>query len=98
MSLWPPRFDYWFVLLVLLAPFLLAFLLTQFHSFSLLLFSLFFPRLLCLFLLQDSRWKRETYAREAEMSFLSSLVSSPSATQGAAKDLWSAGLSPTCVP
>jgi hypothetical protein len=47
-----------------------------------LLFSVFFPRLLCLFLLQDSRWKRETYAREAEMSFLSSLVLSPSATQG----------------
>jgi hypothetical protein len=31
----------------------------------------------------------ETYAPEAEVSFLSSLVSSPSAAQKAAKDLWS---------
>ena len=31
----------------------------------------------------------ETYAPEAEVPFLSSLVSSPSAAQGAAKDLWS---------
>ena len=29
MSLWPLRFDCWFVLLVLLAPFLLAFLLSS---------------------------------------------------------------------
>ena len=31
----------------------------------------------------------ETYAPEAKVPFLSSLVSSPSAAQGAAKDLWS---------
>jgi hypothetical protein len=36
----------------------------------------------------------ETYAPEAEMSFLPSLVSSPPAAQTTTKDLWSAGLSP----
>src|SRR5262249_2852567 len=35
-----------------------------------------------------------TYAPEAEMSFLSSLVSSPPAAQTTAKDLWSAGMPP----
>jgi hypothetical protein len=37
---------------------------------------------------------RERYAPEAKVSFLSSLVSSPSAAQAAAKDLWSSGLLP----
>src|SRR5262249_20520563 len=37
---------------------------------------------------------RGRYASEAEVPFLSSLVSSPSAAQAAAKDLWSNGLSP----
>jgi hypothetical protein len=36
---------------------------------------------------------RGRYAPEAEVPFLSSLVSSPSAAQAAAKNLWSNGLS-----
>src|SRR5207249_10283572 len=37
---------------------------------------------------------RGTYALETEVSFLSSLVLSPSAAQTTAKDLWPGGLSP----
>src|SRR6266513_482426 len=43
----------------------------------------------------SSRCSRgETYASKAEVSFLLSLVSSPSAAQTTAKDLWPSGLSP----
>src|SRR3989440_13017110 len=55
--------------------------------------SLFFLARLCLFLPERVHW-RGRYASEAEVSFLSSLVSSPSSAQAAAKELWSYRLSP----
>jgi hypothetical protein len=54
----------------------------------------FLPRLRGFCFLLQMFTGGETYAPEAEMSFLPSLVSSPSAAQTTTKDLWSAGLSP----
>ncbi len=56
-------------------------------------FSLFFRRMFGLFL-HKLFAGGETYAPKKEVSFLSSLVSSPSAAQGAAKDLWSTRMPP----
>jgi hypothetical protein len=74
--------------------FFVFFLWSSSNSLSLLLFRFSFrapPSVLSL--PQDVRPGGETYAPEAAMSFLSTLVSSPSAAQAAAKDLWSARVS-----
>jgi hypothetical protein len=72
--------------------FLPSFLLS-FNRAFLFYFSLFFRRMFGLFL-HKLFAGGETYAPKKEVSFLSSLVSSPSAAQGAAKDLWSTRMPP----
>jgi hypothetical protein len=73
---------------------LLAFLLKSVSIAFLFSFFLFFPAFSVLFLQMFTVGGRGTYALETEVSFLSSLVSSPSAAQTTAKDLWPGRLSP----